>query len=96
VVAETYNRATAAYVPGYYPGRVTVFLARPHPEKLTEVPTTPWRRFAREVDVHIVPGGHLTCLTAHAKELAEELASCIRAAMRPSDEKPKRTHEPVY
>jgi thioesterase domain-containing protein len=75
-----YGRALEGYVPGPYKGRM-VFLRT---DSLGPVspsdPTAGWALVAEQVEVHCLPGNHLTCLTAHVGSLAEHLAACLRAA----------------
>ena len=35
--------------------------------------TMGWREVAPKVDVHLLPGDHLTCVTTHVKVVAEKL-----------------------
>ena len=79
-VAEAYTRAIGGYVPRPYDGEVTVFWANDDPPDLPNDPTLGWGKVARAVDVHSVPGDHLTCLTKHVEILAEQVRVCLQKA----------------
>ncbi|HXI89885.1 MAG TPA: amino acid adenylation domain-containing protein [Blastocatellia bacterium] len=71
-----YSRAIQGYVPAPYRGRVTVVW----PSELALEdgdPTAGWSRVATTVDVQTVPGGHITCVTNHVRQLAETLKRCL-------------------
>jgi thioesterase domain-containing protein len=69
-----YRWIVRAYVPGRYGGRVTVLV----PEQRRPVrPDLWWSMSAREVDVRIVPGAHLTAVTVHAEALAAHIDACL-------------------
>lgn len=77
---DAYARAMLSYVPGKYSGRVTLFWPEEWAMESSADPTAGWRDVAANVDVHIVPGGHLTCLIQHTAELARHLQMCLHAA----------------
>jgi thioesterase domain-containing protein/acyl carrier protein len=78
--------AAARYVPQYYPGRITLFLAE---ESLAKSPSDPrlnWRNLAAGgLEIYPVPGSHetITCTPnalpeeAHIRVLAERLRTCL-------------------
>jgi amino acid adenylation domain-containing protein len=74
---NAYLDIDAAYVPGRYAGRVALLWP-------SEDPLSParaarwWQRLAAEVDAHVVPGTHVTCLTDHVRPTAEVLRRCLR------------------
>ncbi len=39
-----------------------------------------WRKVASAVDVHVVPGRHLTSITQHVQVVAEHLKACLENA----------------
>ncbi len=67
-------------LPERYPGRVTLFRAAEGGGSRGD--DLGWSRVSDEpVDVHVVPGGHLTFLAEPAvRDLARELRSCLEAA----------------
>ena len=71
--------ALAAYRPGVYPGRVTLF--RPEGAR-PDRPANGWDAFSSEaIDVQTVAGDHYSMLAApHVRTLAERLARCIERA----------------
>jgi thioesterase domain-containing protein len=74
-------RETRRYRPRAYPHRLTFFRATGHPVQGDD-PTHGWAQLAAGgVDVHEVPGQHLTLLRQpHVRVLAEKLDACLRAA----------------
>ena len=79
-IADTYAKAMTSYVPRQYSGRVTLFWPDESPFGPSSDPTWGWRDVAAEIEVHTVPGGHLTCITKHAPETAGILKKCIDSA----------------
>jgi amino acid adenylation domain-containing protein len=79
-VMEAYVKAMAAYVPHRYKGRVTLLQPAESPYAYTDDPTWGWGGVTNEVEVRVVPGGHLTCITSHAKELAANLSDFLNRA----------------
>jgi surfactin family lipopeptide synthetase C len=67
---QSYARAMLSYVPRKYAGPVTLFWPD---EWGMEDGAAGWRDVAADVDLHIIPGGHLTCLIQHTAELASHL-----------------------
>jgi thioesterase domain-containing protein len=80
---EAYRSIVRAYVPGRYHGRVTVLVPA---QRRRRRPDLWWSAIARDVDVRIVPGAHLTALTVHV----EALAAQISASLMGSDEQVRR------
>lgn len=72
-IAAAYDRALLGYVERPYRGRVTVFWPDELPLNDPNDPTAGWRKVATEVDVHRVPGGHITCVTSNIHNLARTL-----------------------
>lgn len=81
---EAYRSIVRAYVPGRYRGRVTVLVPE---QRRRGRPDLWWSAIARDVDVRIVPGAHLTALTVHV----EALAAQIGASLMGSDDRPSHT-----
>ncbi len=81
-IMDTYVKAMTSYVPRQYSGRVTLFWPDESPFAPSDDPTWGWRVVAAETEVHAVKGGHLTCITKHAAEMAETLKRCIEATSR--------------
>ena len=69
-IADTYVKAMTSYVPRQYSGRVTLFWPDESPFDPSNDPTWGWRDVAPATEVHTVRGGHLTCITKHAPEMA--------------------------
>jgi thioesterase domain-containing protein len=78
---ETHYQAVLKYVPRPYTGRVTLFKAQTHPLFWLHDSDVMWRRYAQDVEVHVVPGTHLTIARApNARVLAEQLKGAIARA----------------
>jgi amino acid adenylation domain-containing protein len=67
---------TSEYERRPYTGKVTILWARQ--EQFRGI----WRRKVEKegIELHFIPGNHITCRTEHLSELAEQLARCIREA----------------
>ena len=79
-IMQSYEKAMAAYIPSPYEGRVTVFWPREEPAECVGDPTMGWHHVAREVEVHLLPGGHLTSITKYIEVVGERLKSCLLKA----------------
>jgi amino acid adenylation domain-containing protein len=71
---EAYRRATAVYVRRRYPGRVVLLAAEDRPQGPHDLG---WRNLVGELEVHVVPGAHLSMLTGHTQAMAERLRACL-------------------
>ncbi|PSB16207.1 hypothetical protein C7B76_12015, partial [filamentous cyanobacterium CCP2] len=68
------SQATYRYVPRPYPNRLTLFKAAEQPEALQNQPTLNWSTLASEIQLHQVPGNHLSLLKQpHVQTLAQQL-----------------------
>ncbi|HYP28695.1 MAG TPA: amino acid adenylation domain-containing protein [Blastocatellia bacterium] len=76
-ITDAYHRIMEAYVPQFYGGKVTLFWPGEADPEPPGDPTMGWGRVAREVEVHAIPGRHLTCITRHADALAARLKLCL-------------------
>jgi thioesterase domain-containing protein len=45
-----------------------------------EDPTRGWSRVASAIEVQMVPGGHLACVSTHVKVLADQMKACLDKA----------------
>jgi amino acid adenylation domain-containing protein len=80
IVGQAYEHAMTAYVPGRYGGRLTLIWPEELPLDPAGDTACGWRKAAAIVDTHVVPGGHLTCVTKHVEQLAARLKLCIARA----------------
>ena len=79
-LAQVYQRIDMEYMPGEYPGKVTLFWTEDETETPREAAKW-WRMIAGSVEVHILPGGHHEgALNAHPEVVARMLKSCIDTA----------------
>lgn len=78
-VHKANNRAARSYLPQDYPGRVTLFRAAEQLGETSEDLTLGLSDLAAEgVDLHIVPGKHLTILRKpNVQVVAEQLKRCL-------------------
>lgn len=76
-VGEAYTRALLGYVEKQYRGRVTLLWPGELPLDDPADPTAGWGQVASEVDLHKVPGGHITCITSNVSTLAKTLRACL-------------------
>ena len=74
---DEYRWLIRGYVPRGYPGRLVALV--PEEERLRRRPDG-WARVAGEVEVHLVPGAHLTVVTRHAAAVAAQIEACLRRA----------------
>lgn len=81
-IADAYVKAMIGYVPRQYSGRVTLFWPDESPFEPSNDPTWGWRDVAAAVEVHTVPGGHLTSITKHVSDMAQVLKRCIETAIK--------------
>jgi thioesterase domain-containing protein len=76
------------YRPKPYPGRVVLLrtksLGRSYPTDLT----AGWGKLVPQIEVHELPGEHLTFLTEHAGVVAEHIGTCLRAFHAESSQRP--------
>jgi len=79
---NTYAWVDSDYTPGLYPGRITFFWT-------SEEPWRPvgWQNIVKakegEVEIHAIPGNHITSRTEHLQVLAEHLRDCVKRAQEP-------------
>jgi len=76
---DVHLRAAARYVPGVYPGRVTVVRTELHPFLCSFDPTFGWAQYAQGgVTVKVVTGAHESILNEpHVQAVAAELNRCF-------------------
>jgi thioesterase domain-containing protein len=67
------------YVPRPYPGLLTI-LTPMEGLRGSEDLSRGWKDFADQVQIHQIPGGHGTCVTAHVQAVGELLRSCLHKA----------------
>jgi amino acid adenylation domain-containing protein len=82
------------YVPRPFLGQLTILQPR-QSLRGNEDPSRGWKDLAQRVDVHLMPGSHITCLTAHAQAVAEQLRICLSESLRRADSHDVSGKEPV-
>ncbi len=78
-IARAYDRLDDRHVPGRYHGRVVLFWPDEDREEIADDPTAGWGKVAPQIQVEIVSGGHLSCVIAHAKALADRMSAHMDA-----------------
>jgi thioesterase domain-containing protein len=79
LVEENYPRVLSRYSPRPYPGRVTLIL---NEETYRDYRHGRWDGLGLGgLDVHVVPGTHVTRLTEHANLVAEQLTSALNESL---------------
>jgi thioesterase domain-containing protein len=78
--SENYSRALQGYVPRPYSGRVALLWPAKERWKRDRDPTFGWGRVASQLETHVVPGGHITCITEHMESLADRMKACLEEA----------------
>lgn len=72
------SQATYRYIPQPYSKPIALFKATEQPEAMTTDPTLGWSTLAQEVQLHHVPGNHLSLLKhPHVQTLAHQLRQCL-------------------
>jgi thioesterase domain-containing protein len=81
-VYQANSQAALNYVPQVYPNPITLLRTSVESSIAHQDPTLGWSKLAGEnVEVHWVPGNHLTMLRKpHVHVLAEQLRACIEKA----------------
>jgi len=80
---KIYDWVVADYTPSLYPGRITFFWT-------SEEPWRPlgWRKVVKakegEVEMHTLPGNHITSRTEYLYVLAEHLRDCVSRVQEPT------------
>jgi len=77
---SVYGRALRAYSPRPYHGRVVLLWPEEETVRHPGDPTQGWGRVASSVEVRVIPGGHLTCVTTHVPAVASEIRRAIDLA----------------
>jgi thioesterase domain-containing protein len=73
-------RAVLNYRAEPYEGKITLFQADEAIVKPRFAPSREWSRLCDDVELHVVPGNHLTVIQKpHVEQLAERLTLCLEA-----------------
>ena len=76
-----YTRALEAYVPRVYDAPVGIFAAAEAQDTGAD-PLPTWRPLAPRAQFHVVPGGHLSCITSQVATTAAAMDAYIARAVR--------------
>ena len=74
-----YRYLEDTFIPKMYPGRITLFWPKEDEESPEEAAHC-WSKFARDIDLHVLPGDHVECITKYASILARKLQACLMKA----------------
>ena len=80
---NVYDWVASDYTPDLYPGKITFFWT-------SEEPSRPvgWQNIVKakeaQVEIHTIPGNHLTGRTEHLHVLAEHLRDCVNRLQEPT------------
>ena len=77
-----YTKAVSSYIPARYDGKVFLFREIDLPPELAWLGSDlGWRKIARSLSIHNIPGGHFT-ITEHSNIMifAEQLKVCLQEA----------------
>ncbi|HTC92786.1 MAG TPA: thioesterase domain-containing protein, partial [Terriglobales bacterium] len=86
-VQESVRQANAQverkYVPQHYPGKAVLFWATRVPLRCYQDRRLGWSEFVEELEVHIVPGNHMSLVDEpNIRVLAEKLSAALQKAQR--------------
>jgi len=72
-----FSSLASRYEFGPYPGKITFYWAREEPfiEKSWRPVTE--AKDSEDVENHVVPGTHMSCVTRYVQDLAEGLSTCV-------------------
>lgn len=84
---KAYQRANCTYVLRKYAGDLTIVWPEGEMHRFG-YPDGPWRRVARHVDLHRVPGEHLTSVTRHVAPIAQCVRACLETVEGTGAERP--------
>ena len=77
-IVYAHIQATYHYVPQPYPNRITLFRAVEQPDSTGQAPNLGWDALAKDIQLHQVPGNHLSLLKQpHVQTLAEQLRQSL-------------------
>ncbi len=69
--------AVLRYETDVYPGKITFYWAREEPSgEKTWLPVTE-AKDGEDIEIHNVPGTHMSCVTEHIQDLAKCLSACL-------------------
>jgi thioesterase domain-containing protein len=80
-----YRRILMNYRPKPYSGRVVLLRTQAAQISYTTDLTAGWGKLAAHVEVHNLPGDHITCQTEHVGDVAEHTAKYLRAYHREAE-----------
>ncbi len=75
-----YERALLAYAPGPYGGPVVLLWPEEQRSRHPGDPTHGWGAVAPALEVRVIPGGHLSCVTTYVRVVAAEIRRTLDGA----------------
>jgi thioesterase domain-containing protein len=77
---EMYRQTVDGYIPRWYAGRITLFRSGDGSRWRADLG---WRAVAREVEIRVIPGDHLTSVTRHVRVIGEYLNEYLQQVRSP-------------
>ncbi len=74
-----YNWVLTNYAPKPYKGRVTMLLTKQHLEQAPFI-LKQWKKVAPQIQVEMIPGTHLSCITTHLADIGAKIRAEIDIA----------------
>ncbi len=73
-IMRCYVAICKSYVPKFYPGKLTLFMAKDNlePQSIAKG----WEKLALKAEAYVVAGGHVSMITVHVATLAKLLVEC--------------------
>ncbi len=78
---KEFRASMARYLPVPVAARLVCIVTESH-ENSMEFSAKAWRHLSPRLDIAVVPGEHMTCITTHAEVLVGKLRSCLALADR--------------
>ena len=74
---ERYRPALLRYRPGRFDGPLTIFWPTEESRRVRMGSSRVWRRAAPRARMRRIPGAHLSAITTHVAELAQQMRACL-------------------
>jgi hypothetical protein len=80
-----YLRVMAAYIPAPLAAEILYFITESHIQNVVYA-SHMWNKLTPRLEIDVVPGDHLTCITTHAESLVKPLRARLLALDREGDQ----------
>ncbi|MGH7766723.1 MAG: non-ribosomal peptide synthetase [Candidatus Binatia bacterium] len=85
-IEVAYEKVLDRYVPKPYHGRVALLWPVDEIDETATDAMAGWGKVAPQIEIQTVPGGHISSIFAHAKDLAERMQLCMDRVATPANE----------